>query len=159
MSHLFESIRIWHAEREAYVGRMLHTIADSGYREGSPWTIEQYQESVVQEHVHYFLAEVGEEAVGFVGAGVVGAEAEIQSIAVAEKAKQNGIGYRLLIHLIKWLKTEGVKELFLEVRKSNAPAIRLYTKTGFQLIGKRPRYYSHPTEDAYVMKLKLNEEV
>ena len=39
----------------------------------------------------------------------------------------------------------------LEVRVSNAPAIRLYEKLGFRKLGKRPRFYDAPAEDAWIM--------
>lgn len=151
----FEEIRIRRAEKKRETGCILHGIADSGYKEGSPWTAEQYEESAVQEHVHYFLAESGRGVVGFVGAAVVGTEADIHSIAVAEQAKRKGIGHQLLTALVDWLQKERVEQIFLEVRESNAPAIALYKKAGFQPIGKRPKYYSSPTEDAYVMKKQL----
>ena len=39
----------------------------------------------------------------------------------------------------------------LEVRASNAPAIALYEKNGFQSVGVRKNYYSAPTEDGVLM--------
>lgn len=51
----------------------------------------------------------------------------------------------------------GVKTLCLEVRVSNASAIALYQKLGFTEVGRRPRYYFHPTEDALIFKKKLGE--
>ena len=49
------------------------------------------------------------------------------------------------------LKKDGVYKLTLEVRVSNDPAIALYEKLGFQVLGRRPNYYSHPKEDAWIM--------
>lgn len=155
MSRPSDAVRIYPAEKTLEIGRMIHTIADSGYAEGAPWTARQYEDSIRQEHVHYFVAEFDGEAVGFVGVGVVGMEAEIHSIAVSGNAKRQGVGYALLSHLTHWLSEKGVEELYLEVRESNAPAINLYRKSGFHIIGKRPNYYSLPTEDAYVMKKQL----
>ena len=43
----------------------------------------------------------------------------------------------------------------LEVRQSNAVAIKLYLKMGFTLLGVRKGYYSNPTEDADVMSFDL----
>ena len=39
----------------------------------------------------------------------------------------------------------------LEVRASNAPAIALYRKHGFQTVGQRRNYYQKPDEDALLM--------
>ena len=48
-----------------------------------------------------------------------------------------------------------MKALFLEVRESNLPAIRLYQSAGFATTGRRPNYYHHPAEAALLMNLKL----
>ena len=39
----------------------------------------------------------------------------------------------------------------LEVRESNLPARNLYTRFGFQTVGRRRRYYTLPEEDAILM--------
>jgi ribosomal-protein-alanine N-acetyltransferase len=43
-----------------------------------------------------------------------------------------------------------LSRLTLEVRQSNAAAIALYQSFGFVGEGARPRFYSHPTEDALI---------
>ena len=48
--------------------------------------------------------------------------------------------------------------LTLEVRKSNAPAIALYEKYGFQQAGLRPGYYQNPREDAVIMTREFSHE-
>ena len=52
---------------------------------------------------------------------------------------------------------ENMAFLTLEVRKSNAPAIALYEKFGFQRAGLRPGYYQHPREDAVIMTREFRE--
>ena len=54
-------------------------------------------------------------------------------------------------------RTEGLSLLTLEVRESNAPALALYKKQGFEILGKRPGYYEQPREDAVIMTLYLKE--
>ncbi len=46
--------------------------------------------------------------------------------------------------------------LVLEVRPSNAPAIRVYDRLGYDLLGRRPHYYADG-EDAMVMYLSLRD--
>ena len=51
------------------------------------------------------------------------------------------------------------RQLWLEVRQSNAPAQRLYRQAGFEDIGLRRGYYPagvHGREDALVMRLNLS---
>jgi ribosomal-protein-alanine N-acetyltransferase len=47
----------------------------------------------------------------------------------------------------------GQEVVTLECRVSNAVALRLYEKYGFQRVGIRSRYYSDDYEDAYVLSL------
>ena len=42
--------------------------------------------------------------------------------------------------------------LTLEVRASNAPAQALYEKLGFREVGRRPKYYQNPREDALILR-------
>ena len=48
-----------------------------------------------------------------------------------------------------------MRALLLEVRVSNAPAIALYEKMGFAQVGRRPRYYHNPREDAWILRKEL----
>ena len=52
------------------------------------------------------------------------------------------------------IKEKGVGKVFLEVRKSNSVAIKLYGDLGFNLVSERKKYYSDG-ENALVM-LKEN---
>ena len=45
--------------------------------------------------------------------------------------------------------------MFLEVRRSNQAAIVLYERAGFASLSVRHGYYSHPREDALVMRKRL----
>jgi ribosomal-protein-alanine N-acetyltransferase len=77
------------------------------------------------------------------------------SIAVLPHARRRGIGEGLLRRAIEAVKRRGVKEVYLEVRVSNSPAINLYHKLGFKIARRVPRYYADG-EDAYVMSLQLD---
>lgn len=78
---------------------------------------------------------------------------ECHILNVAVHPEMRGIG--LASMLFKWLLTpENGDEYYLEVRKTNADAIKLYEKFGFTIIGIRPKYYQDG-EDAFVMKKEL----
>ena len=54
--------------------------------------------------------------------------------------------------------SRSIQSIFLEVRVSNEPAIRLYEKLGYEQVGLRKDYYpltSGGREDAIVMKKRL----
>ncbi len=84
---------------------------------------------------------------------LIAPEGEIYRIAVDEKFRGRGIGYRLLSFGLKTERGRGLESTFLEVRRSNIPAIKLYKSYGFREIGTRRGYYKNPTEDAVLMLL------
>lgn len=68
-------------------------------------------------------------------------EAELLRIAVAPEARGQGLGRRLLSACQRELAGDGLHQLYLEVRASNAAAIGLYEACGWKPCGRRPRYY------------------
>jgi len=83
----------------------------------------------------------------------VGAEADVQTIAVATDAQGHGWGRVLLDVLIEDARSCGCAQLMLEVRADNEPAIALYAHAGFEVISTRRSYYG-PGEDAVIMRLR-----
>ena len=69
-------------------------------------------------------------------------------MAVLPEFRENGIARAVL----KKALDEADCDVFLDVRKSNAPAIALYKSLGFYDTGVRKNYYSMPTENAVLMK-------
>ena len=49
--------------------------------------------------------------------------------------------------------------LQLKVRPSNIPAVELYQKLEFKVIGRRLKYYADSKEDALLMMKNLKEEL
>lgn len=89
--------------------------------------------------------------VGYAGFWHVYDEAHITTIGVEPSLRGQSLGELLLVTLIEEALGRGAGYLSLEVRVSNAVAIRLYEKYEFQVKGIRPRYYVDDGEDAYVM--------
>ena len=85
-------------------------------------------------------------------------EGEIVSIACYPEARRQGCATELLTEFEKKARDLGLRGIFLEVRKSNVPAICLYERNGFASVGLRPRFYRHPVEDALLLRLDLPEE-
>ena len=132
---------------------------------------ENYPEWFFEEHLErwgeaFYVAEVGGKVVGYVmsrvefGApyvveGSIVKKGHIVSIAVLEGYRRRGIGRRLMENALRSLKeVYDCKEVYLEVRVSNMPAIRLYEKLGFKKVRIIPMYYLDG-EDAYLMARPL----
>lgn len=82
-------------------------------------------------------------------------EAELHSLAVLPGKRRRGLGAALLKSALSAARKRGATEMFLEVRRSNQAAIALYERAGFAALSVRRGYYSHPREDALVMRKRI----
>ncbi len=82
----------------------------------------------------------------------------VLSIAVSRKHRRRGIGKALMAEAEKGLRGYGADAVYLEVRVSNDPAIKLYIDLGYRKLGVIPAYYADG-EDAYLMYKMLDNEV
>lgn len=97
----------------------------------------------------------GERLAGFVAARLSADEIHINNVAVRAKYRRRGVGGALLAAALEQGKQGGARRAFLEVRAGNVAAQALYAQQGFEIVGRRPAYYSHPLEDALVMAVLL----
>ncbi|UCD80034.1 MAG: ribosomal protein S18-alanine N-acetyltransferase [Desulfobacterales bacterium] len=86
-------------------------------------------------------------------------ELHILKIAVTAAWRRRGIATRLTEQCLKLGKERGATSAHLEVRPSNTPAVELYQKLGFKVVGCRHNYYTDSKEDALVMMKNLKEEL
>ncbi len=105
------------------------------------------------EDAHFRVAAESGVVLGFSVLHKAADEGELYQIAVQEQARRRGIGALLMKDAINYAKANGLVSIFLEVRKSNVPAVNLYKKNGFTVAGRRKNYYSSPVEDAIIMSL------
>ena len=89
--------------------------------------------------------------VGFAGFWMMVGEAHIIAIGVRNGYRQLGIGEGLLIATVELAQIPNANVITLEVRASNIIAQELYKKYGFQVTGRRLKYYSSDGEDAVIM--------
>ena len=101
------------------------------------------------------LCELDGEVVGVLQWRHLGEEAEILDIAVPTRHRRKGYARFLLKNFLNLAQERGTREVFLEVRESNAAALALYGEFGFEASGRRPRYYREPTEAALLLRLKI----
>ena len=100
----------------------------------------------------WLVAVEGEAVAGYVGSQTVCNETDMMNVAVTADFRRRGIGEQLVTALVEELKTIDSHCLTLEVRASNTPAQAMYEKLGFAEIGRRPRYYQNPKEDALILR-------
>ena len=91
---------------------------------------------------------------GYILGWNVGVEAEIARVAVLEAQRGQGVGEELVRGIVNCFRERGVREVFLEVRRGNHAAVRLYRRSAFEEIGCRPSYYGDG-EDAVLMQRSL----
>ncbi len=123
-------------------------IEDAGMRNG--WNRAQLAEEFGNSKSRILVARLKGQVAGHVVGWRIAGEVHILDVCVAPSARRQGIGKQLVSAL---LKACGPGDALLEVRKSNVPAIALYTRMGFEEVGRRPRYYSDG-EDALLMTLE-----
>ena len=120
-----------------------------------PWSEKSVASELHNPLSLWLIAEVDWVVAGYVGSQTVLDSADMMNLAVSPSFRRQGIGERLVNCLTEALKEKGVKTLLLEVRISNEPAKELYQKLGFEMVGKRPRYYEKPREDALILRKEL----
>ena len=118
------------------------------------WTKEMFDECFDTAPFLGLIAEDNGEIAGYVCAAFAFEEADILNLCVDIPMRRKGYAKELMNSVIAALKLKKVERVFLEVRVSNSPAIALYERLGFQLIGTRKKYYED-TEDAYVYRLTI----
>ena len=126
--------------------------------------IQPWSENVLTDCYHSdYLCLVAEEndhqkeLKGYIILSQVLDEAHLLNLCVSLKYQGFGLGRELTARGIKEVVKRGARKMFLEVRRSNMRAIRLYESFGFSEIGIRTNYYqgSSLSEDAVVMALVL----
>lgn len=121
----------------------------------TPWSEEMFRAELSSPLSHYLAAiDEGGRLLGYAGMQAVLDEGYISNIAVAPESRRLGIADALLSALIDFGRAGGLSFLTLEVREHNAPAISLYSKHGFEVVGRRKNYYQNPREDALLMTYK-----
>ena len=85
------------------------------------------------------------QTVGFIISRLAADEAEILSVAIDRAWRGRGLSRQLLQTHLGHLAGLGIRTIFLEVEESNAPAVRLYQRAGFEVVGRREQYYREPS--------------
>jgi ribosomal-protein-alanine N-acetyltransferase len=120
-----------------------------------PWSERSIAGELDDPLARWLVAVEDGAVLGYVGSQTVLDEADVMNVAVSPDARCRGVARALMTALLDVLRETGVKTLTLEVRASNDPAIALYDALGFTQVGRRPRYYRHPVEDALILRVEV----
>ena len=89
------------------------------------------------------VAQIQGEIVGYLLGLTLFEDAQVLRVAVLEKFRGRKIGGMILDRFFQLVKTKGAQKVFLEVRVSNEPAIRLYESRAFMRGRVREKYYEN----------------
>ena len=124
----------------------------------TPWREVTFRGLMKRLDTDLLVAETAEgRVVGYAACWTVIDQSELGNVAVSPSARGAGAGGALVDGVVERIRDRGATECYLEVRESNEAAQSLYRQRGFEVVGRRPRYYSLPTEDALIMRLRIGE--
>lgn len=122
----------------------------------NPWSVTVFMDCLRPPYFAYQLTSKDKLFGYYIGLQVLD-EITLMDISVVPALQGKGWGKRLLGDFLQQCKVRAGKEVWLEVRETNEPAIRLYQANDFELIEKRKGYYqtARGTETALIMRLLL----
>jgi len=100
-----------------------------------------------------WAAELDSRLVGMLVLWMIVDEAHIATLATHPDFRRQGIAKRLLVTALENVHAEGARTALLEVRAGNEAALKMYEAFGFEVVGRRERYYKDNNEDAVLMTL------
>lgn len=142
----------FHAERDIVQISHLENVIFS-----TPWSEKALNEFIKYETNKILVASKDGLVTGYITYSTVLDEVQIANIAVHPDFRKMGIGQKLLDVLLEISQKEDAAIITLEVRESNIPAVSLYKKCGYEVVGVRKNYYTNPTENAILMNLYLKK--
>ena len=122
-----------------------------------PWTEGIFRDCLKVGYSAWVLQSTAGDILGYALMSMAVGEAHILNLCIDPESQRQGLGRFLLDHLLRIARSANMALVLLEVRRSNAPARRLYEGAGFSTFGVRKGYYpAHDgREDALVLGLDL----
>jgi N6-L-threonylcarbamoyladenine synthase len=124
------------------------------------WPKATMKSELATKHTFYLVVLSETELIGYAGLSKVASSssADIQTIAVTDTHRRQGIGRELMQRLVDKAKELGAKEIYLEVREDKSAPQKLYESLGFEKIDRRPNYYQPDGVAAIVMRMTISAE-
>lgn len=124
-----------------------------------PWPEHSFRYEVTENHAsRCFVAETEDKRIAaMIVSWIIIDELHIATIATHPDFRRQGIGSQILTFALNDARQAGARRAFLEVREKNEAAQVMYRKFGFEVTGRRPKYYKDNGEDAILMTLESLE--
>ncbi len=119
-----------------------------------PWNRELFLSDLNKRFAHCLTAKKKGEVLGYIIIFQTLDEFHLANIAVDQRHQRKGIGTKLMQEMLKIAQEKKIKNIFLEVRRSNLPAQKFYERFGFFHSYTRRGYYEDG-EDALVYEKSL----
>ena len=121
-----------------------------------PWSESSLSLLCTEEYPSFVLTDEDDRVLGYLSSAKALDELQIINLAIREDSRGRGFAKALLSALDGFCREMGMIEVSLEVRESNAAAISLYEKCGYEKVGIRRGFYRLPPENAVIMIKKYN---
>lgn len=122
-----------------------------------PWTEEDFLSCLRQRNCIGMVAEHEQQIVGFMIYELHKSKLNILNFAVADEARRSHVGTQMVQKLVDKLSQQRRNEIILEVRETNLSAQLFFRNHGFRAVSILRGHYDDTTEDAYVMRYRLEE--
>jgi ribosomal-protein-alanine N-acetyltransferase len=134
------------ADLDAIVELETESFTNPWSRETLVWELQNSDVTRI-----YLLRDDAGAILAFCVCWVIFDELHINTLAVKPACRRGGLATALLRAVMAEAAAAGATKATLEVRASNTAALGLYTRLGFHVGAKRPRYYTQPEEDALIL--------
>lgn len=125
-----------------------------------PWPERSFQYEVTENPAARCWVAVNEQGriLAMVVSWIIVDELHIATLATLPEFRRQGIGAGILTEALRDGRELGARVAHLEVRAGNEAAQTMYRKFGFEVVGRRPRYYRDNDEDALLMSADLRPD-
>jgi ribosomal-protein-alanine N-acetyltransferase len=117
----------------------------------TPWSRSMFESELSKPTSRCYGAFADDELVAYLIVARYVDAWHVMNVAVDPSARRRGVARAMLERLFTDTSSDPLRGYTLEVRVSNAQAIRLYERLGFVPTGVRRGYYTDNREDALIM--------
>ncbi len=109
---------------------------------------EMLENEINNPVIKFFTILEDEKVLGYIGCYIYLTDVEVLNFVIDEAYQRKGYGQLLFDYMVS--RVSNIKNITLEVRRSNTKAQNFYFKNGFKEVGVRKAYYKN-NEDALVL--------